>query len=231
MKDYIKYSIVAGAVVRFAGSVYAIPTLVVEDGNGAFNTIQTSASGVVTISASDSDWSVVVASGTSTPPIPGGNPASPVLDLIIQATYIGHGGGDPLIISFANDGFGPTTGSFIGDLTGQVVAGGFANVGWTIDDGAGSHLPTIASPVPLGLSTTSTSSSGPVYNSILATGPVALGSPYTLGEEITLDGISGGSSYSIDASIETRNNVPDGGMTLILLGSAMSGLALLKKML
>ena len=69
MKKLLKCSISAGAVVALAGSVHAIPTLVVEDGNAAFNTIQTSASGVVTITTSDANWSVVVATGTSSPPI------------------------------------------------------------------------------------------------------------------------------------------------------------------
>lgn len=231
MKGYFKCSIGACAVVALASSVYAIPTLVVEDGNPSFNMIQTGASGEVTISTSDGNWSVVVASGTSTPPLPGGNPSTPVMDLLITATYIGSGGGDPLIVSFANDSFGPTTGSLIGELTGQVVFGGFANVGWTIDDGAGSHLPTIANPLPGGVSTTSTSLSGPIYDGTLNAGPIALGNPYTLGEEITLDGTHG-SSYNIDASIQANNEtVPDGGTTLVLLGSALSGLGLLKKKL
>jgi hypothetical protein len=77
----------------------------------------------------------------------------------------------------------------------------------------------------------STSLSGPVYEGSLSDSPVALGNPYTLGEEITLTG-NQGSYYSIDASIQTTNgSVPDGGMTLIFLGSAMCGLALLKKKL
>jgi hypothetical protein len=230
MKKLLKCSISAGAVVALAGSVHAIPTLVVEDGNAAFNTIQTSASGVVTITTSDANWSVVVATGTSSPPIPGGNPATPVMDILISALYTGSGSGNPLIISFANDGFGPTSGSFIGELTGQVVSGGFANVGWTIDDGAGSHLPTIANPIAAGLNTTSTSLSGPVYANSLTAGPVAFGSSYTLGEEITLTG-NHGSFYNIDASLQTTSqSVPDGGTTLILLASALSGLGFLKKM-
>jgi hypothetical protein len=102
-------------------------------------------------------------------------------------------------------------------------------VGWTIDDGPGSHLPTIANPIAAGLNTVSTSLSGPVYANSLATGPVTLGSPYTLGEEIVLTGTHN-SFYNIDASLQTTNSVPDGGVTLIFLGSALSGLGLLKKM-
>ena len=52
---------------------------------------------------------------------------------------------------------------------------------------------------------------------------------YSLDEVVTLTGNAGGSGYSIDASLVT--DVPDSAMTLVLLGSALSGLALIKRKL
>ena len=68
-----------------------------------------------------------------------------------------------------------------------------------------------------------------VYSGGVIGGPVSgLANPYTLGEEVIINGAASGSVYSLDASI---NTVPDGGMTLVFLGSALSALALLKRKL
>ena len=63
----------------------------------------------------------------------------------------------------------------------------------------------------------------------MGSGPVSLTS-YGLVLDFTFSGsgVAPGSSYSLDGSL---SSVPDGGMTLMLLGSALSGLALLKKKL
>lgn len=230
MKNLFKYSMVATATMALAGSVYAIPTLVVTDGSG-ISSISTSASGVVNIITSDSDWSVVVATGTSWPPALGqGTASEPVMDLSITATYIGNGtGGNPLTISFGADGFGPSNGGVIADLTGHVVSGSGNTVNFTTLDASGSVLPSTGHQAISGTTLTSAAipNIGGNYSSMLFGGPVNLSS-YSLDEVITLTGSAGGSSYSIDASL---TSVPDGGMTLMLLGSALSGLALIKRKL
>ena len=229
MKTFLKCSIAAGAVMILASSVYAIPTLVVSDGSG-ISSISTSASGVVTITTSDAQWSVVVATGISSPPAIGqGTASSPVMDLAITATYIGNGSaGTPLTISFGADAFGPTAGNPIATLSGHLVSGTGGMVTYSTIAAAGSVLPTLLHPAITGSTLTSAIlPGGSSYASTLTGGPINLSS-YSLDQVVTLQGISGGSSYSIDASLVT---VPDGGMTLILLGSALSGLAFLKKKL
>jgi hypothetical protein len=231
MKTFLKYSMTAGAIMILAGSVYAIPTLVVTDGSG-ISSISTSASGVVTITTSDSQWSVVVATGVSSPPSLGqGTAAAPVMDLSISATYIGNGTtGNPLTISFGADGFGPTLGNVIATLTGQLVKGTGNPVAFATLVASGTVLPTTGSPIISGsvLTAASIPNSSGTYTSKLIGGPINLSS-YSLDEVVELTGSAGGSQYSIDASLETT--VPDGGMTLVLLGSALSGLALIKKKL
>lgn len=235
MKTFLKCSMAVGAVMILAGSVYAIPTLVVTDGSG-ISSISTSASGVTTITTGDSQWSVVVASGISSPPTLGqGTAATPVMDLTIGAIYIGNGtAGTPLTISFGADAFGPTVnGNVIATLTGQAVAGTGGSITYTTLDASGSVLPTITHPMIPGTVLTSATLSpggGGVYFSSMTGGPINLGA-YSLDEFVTLQGVAGGSQYSIDASLTTRSSVPDGGMTLVLLGSALSGLAMLKKKL
>jgi hypothetical protein len=233
MKNFLKYSTVAAAVVALAGSVQALPTLVVTDGNAAFNQIAVGAGGSASITTSDGNWAIVISSGTSQPPLPGGNPSSPIMDVSIQAIYLGSGPGtgNPLTISWANDSFGPTSGTFVGVMTGHGFSGPVNPITWTIYDAAGTHLPSIASPLPPGVMTTSAVINPSALPATLVAGPVSLANPYTLGEEVILTGSVAngvGSSYSFDASITT---VPDGGMTLVLLGSALSGLALLKRKL
>lgn len=229
MKTFLKSSIVTSAVLILAGSVYAIPTLVVTDGSG-ISAISTSASGVVTITTSDSEWSVVVSTGTSSPPALGqGTASSPVMDLSVTATYIGNGtAGNPLTVSFGSDGFGPTAGNVIATLTGHVVSGTGNSIGFSTIAASGSVLPTTSMPIISGhvLTSAAVPNSGGAYSSTMVGGPLNLTS-YSLDEVLTLTGNAGGSSYSIDASLQTT--VPDGGTTLVLLGLALSGFALIKK--
>jgi len=155
------------------------------------------------------------------------------MDLSITATYVGNGSaGNPLTISFGSDNFGPTTGNLIATLTGHMISGTGNAIGFQTLAASGSVLPTTLQPVITGTTLTSKSvalgsGSGGTYFSSLTGGPLNLTS-YSLDEVVVLTGNAGGSSYSIDASLVT---VPDGGMTLVLLGSALSGLALIKRKL
>lgn len=228
MKKFLKRSIVAGAVMILAGSVYAIPTLVVSDGSG-ISSINTSASGAVTVTTSDSDWSVVVATGIASPPSVGqGTPSSPVMSLIIAATYIGNGtAGNPLTISFGADAFGPTSASVLATLNGHAISGTGGLVTFQNLAASGSVLPTLLNPVIAGTVLTSASLPGAsTYTSSLIGGPLDLSS-YSLDSVVTMTGVAG-VTYSITASLVA---VPDGGMTLVILGSALTSLALLKKKL
>ncbi len=231
MRKIFKPLIAASATLALAGSVQAIPTIVVNDGNGT-QVIQSQASGVVTASLSDGNWVVVIATGISQPPAPGnGTAMAPAMDLSITATYVGNGTtGNNLNIYFGSDGFGPTAGSFLAQLSGHMASGTGLPVGFNTYEINGSAVPTLANPIPAGansLTSATVSLVGGVYSSMMTGGPVNLTS-YSLEEFVSLTGAAGGSTYSIDASLTT---VPDGGMTLVFLGSALSGLALLKRKL
>jgi len=231
MRNIFKPIIAASATLALAGSVQAIPTIVITDGNGT-QVIQASASGVVTAVLTDGNWQVVVATGISTPPGPGtGTATAPSMDVSISAVYLGNGTtGNNLNIYFGGDGFGPTAGSFLAQLSGHVASGTGLPVGFSTYDITGSAVPTLLNPIPAGantLTSTTVNLVGGVYSSLITGGPVNLSS-YSLEEYVTLTGAAGGTTYSIDASMTT---VPDGGMTLVFLGSALSGLALLKRKL
>jgi hypothetical protein len=234
MNNFLKYSIAAGAAMALAGSVYATPTIVITDGTAGLDATASSASGDVTLTASGDGWNVVIAVGLSEPPQSGGGTASrPSMDLSITATYSGNGTqGNPLNIYFGGGTYGPTSSSFLAQLSGHMASGtGLPVTFTTYTTGAGAAPSTTSPYIPAGSTQLTTSGavslSGGLYSSIVHSAGVSLSS-YGLLEDLTISGSSAGSSYSLDASLTA---VPDGGMTLMLLGSALSGLALLKKKL
>jgi hypothetical protein len=156
--------------------------------------------------------------------------------MTITATYIGNGtSGNPLTMSFGSDGFGPTTGNVIATLAGQVFSGKGNAVGFTTLVASGTRLPTTGTPQIAGTTLTAATvpNVGGFYSSSLTGGPLSFTS-YSLDEVVTLTGNAGGSGYSIDASLKTTPltlTVPDGAMTLVLLGSALSVLASIRRKL
>jgi hypothetical protein len=218
----LKMLAVTLGVVAVTSSVLAIPTLTISDSTTTVTL--TSASGLVIYGNPNFDglWSVVISTGETKPAI--GGVANPVFDLNVQATSLG--GAVPannLVIKFSDNGFGPTAGNFQGVLSGHVVSGTGQPVTYnTYYDagditGATTTLLTTLGPLP-----------GPGYNGAATGGPVnqAL---YSISQVLTIGvnavGTPGG-SYSLDASLAS---VPDGGTTVMLLGAALSGLALLRR--
>lgn len=232
MKNLLKYSAVAGAAIALAGSAFAVPTLVITDGTAGLDSVTVVPTGFGTFSVSGDGWTVVGTIEHSSPPFPTpGTAQFPAMDVSIDATYSGNGTtGSPLNIYWGSDGFGPSSASFVADITGHMVSGPGGTVQYNTYYNAASGLPSGVSPfLPAG-STHMTSSGpmvGPPYNSIKTAGPFTLPS-YSLIEDVTIAPAAGTEEYSLDASLTA---VPDGGMTLVLLGSALSGLALLKKKL
>lgn len=231
MKNFVKHSIVATAAIALAGSVYATttPTLVIYDGaSGTIDSVTTYATGAGSFSISGDGWSVIGTLVQSQPPLGGlGTASSPIMDLDVSATYTGNGStGVPLEIAFGSGLFGPTTGNLLAGISLNAVSGS-GTVGYSTYYNTGGAVPSSGTPVPAG-STLATSQPGlhasGFYSAL--SGHLNLSS-YSLDQVITLNATSG-ATFSIDSSLST---VPDGGMTLMLLGSALSGLALLKKKL
>jgi hypothetical protein len=218
----IKLLAMALATMAVTGSALAIPTLIISD--GVTSTSLTSASGIVVYSNTSFDgaWSVVISTGETKPAL--GSATTPIFDLNIQATSLTSAATHNLTITFSDNGFGPTSGNFQAILSGHLVAGTGQNVTYNTYYDAGNVT---------GATTTPLTSSGavppPNYNSTVGGGPVNQ-SLYSLTQVVTIGGAGtgAGGSYSLDASLA---GVPDGGTTVMLLGAALSGLALLRRKL
>jgi hypothetical protein len=228
----IKSVLATFTVAAWATSAFAIPTLVIQDGGG-INAINTSIGGVVIINTSDGFWSVVITSGTSSPPAPGGTATAPTMDVSISAISANGSENNPLNIYFASDGFGPTSAAWLAMMTGHLVAGTGANVGFDTYYNVGNALSSLGTPLPVGstLLTASGNVPGPIYTYTQMSAPVTLASPYSLIELVTINGGRLGGQYSLDASLVTATTVPDGGTTAMLLGAAVSVLGLIRRKL
>lgn len=229
MNKYIKSLIVVSAVVALATTAQATPTqgLIISDGAHT-TTLFSSSSGFVNGNASFDNWTVVVSTGLSYPPLTGAGSAElPVMDLNVQATSTGGTLAQNLTVTFFGTDFGPTSSGHVNSaLTGHTYTGTGDKVTFSVYSdpsnlGAAAHLitasgditPTIALPPFTG-----------AYGYAGSGGPLD-GTLYSLTEVMTIAG-GNAASYSLDGSL---TSVPDGGTTLVLLGSALSSLALLRK--
>jgi hypothetical protein len=222
----IKTILATLAVVALAGSALAIQTQTVQvsdNGGGISITPVTSTSGVVTYSGSDSYWSLVISTATSYPPQSGGGTlGAPVMDLSITATSTSaDSSANPLTITFTSTGFGPTTGMFEDTMSGHTVFGTGATVTFSTDYSTANATPATTALTSVG------TMPGPSYLGSWSSSVVSLAAPYSLSEVVTIAGAPS-DSYSLDGNLYT---VPDGGVTAILLGAALSALGLIRRKL
>jgi hypothetical protein len=217
----LKTLMVALGAVAMTGSAFAIPTLIISD--GVTSTSLTSASGIVTYANAtfDNAWSVVISTGETKPVL--GSAVSPTFDLNVQATSLSLSPVRNLTISFSDNGFGPSPSSFQAQLSGHLVSGVGQNVLYNTYVDAGNVTSATTT-----LLTTSGSLTPPTYASLVGgtAGSLAL---YSITQVLTINGTptgTAGGSYSLDGSL---TGVPDGGTTVMLLGAALSGLALLRR--
>jgi len=223
MKQIIKSFLAASAAVALAGTAQAVSTqgLIVSDGTTTI-IVPTVTSGAIFFSGSVGGWDVVLTHGLAQPPGGSGFSSSfPSLDLDITAHS--QGGAGTLTVTFYSTDYGPTSGHVDTQLSGHVTSGTGGAVSFktyysALNTGATTTLLTSSGPI------SPTSGTPPGYSAGGSGGPL-IGNPYSLTEVVTIDGRTLG-GYSIDASV---NTVPDGGTTLVLLGSALSSLALLRK--
>jgi hypothetical protein len=123
--------------------------------------------------------------------------------------------GGTLIIKWSDDGFGPTVGNAFASIGG--TSGGTVKYDTYAD--AGNAIFGTTTPL-------TTQSFGAGSFSGDAGGPdlAAQGSPYSLTQVITITH-TGKATTSLNAVL----TVPDGGMTLMLLGSGLTALSLLRR--
>jgi hypothetical protein len=217
MKNFLKLSIAAGAVMALTGPVYATSVLYITDGVGISN-LQASVSGTVNAQSINEDgWSIVAATGTASPPATGAGSAQlPLMVLSITANYTGGGTpSSPLNVYFASDGFGPSSVDFTANLSGSASGTGLP-ISFSTWYAPGSQFP----PTPAGAITLTSSGaispSGGFYNNSSIGGPVNLAS-YSLGEDVTHTGSASGSFYSLNNVSLTPVPEP-GSSALVALG-------------
>jgi hypothetical protein len=224
MKRY-KVILAAAIVAAATGSALAIPTLIVSD--GVTSTSLTSASGIVSYfnSSFDSAWSLTIISGTTKPQAGYASATSPNMDLQIQASSLSLSPVRNLTISFSENFYGPTTGTFDGRLTGNVVSGTGQNVTYSTFFDAGNVTSATTS-----LLTTTGSLPPPNYNP-----PDQFSGPfshplYSLTQVVTINGTPAATptgSYTLDATLSL---VPEpSGCCLFLSGAAIFGLKLWRR--
>ena len=115
------------ALLAWTEPARATVNLWVSDDDGGLSTDPVlGSSGIAVYCSSDPFWTVVISSGVAYPPAVGqGTLSAPVMDLAVQATSVSTTGErlHPLVLTFAADGFGPSSlpadaklsGYFLGD--------------------------------------------------------------------------------------------------------------------
>ena len=225
----LKMLAVALAAVAVTGSALAIPTIIVTD--GILGATVSAATGIVSYSntAFDSAWDIVITSGLTKPAL--GSATSPIEDIQIQATSTKVGPAGPLTVYLFDNGFGPTSGSYLAAITGHVITGSGATVTFNTYYNLNNSVPTLSGATVTGGTTSSLTTltlPASIYNGSASASPGNLANPFSLVEVVSIG--TGGlqTAYSLDASI---TGVPDGGTTIMLLGAALSGLAFLRRKL
>ncbi|MEI6083192.1 MAG: hypothetical protein WCS70_02705 [Verrucomicrobiota bacterium] len=207
---------VAVAVSALALSAQAIPTLQLQS-NGSTVTVVDGGAGDLSFGANDSitwlgsvgGWNLNLAIAVS-----GGSQTAPSISLDFVS---GSVGGSPLTVLFSDTGFGPSAANVVSSISGGSFGGGSVLFETYAD--AGNQL--------FG---TGTLLESQVYQNNLSgssSTPLALGYAYSLTEKIVIDSKCVGLT-KFCSSVEVGNGgatVPDGGMTLVLLGSSLTGLA------
>lgn len=202
----------AAAVVVSAPLAHATSEL--ELISGAASTIITGVNGYASYNGSLGVWNINVTTGLAAPA--DGIPGAPNIDL--NSTDATSTGGTPLEILWSAGGY-TSTGGIVAGIGGTLGAG----VSVTFTGYYGSTVLSTANAINATLSmNTPGAFSGSDFGSV----PNSATTPYFLTEVVTLNSI-GGSQSSFDANLA----VPDGGATLMLLGSAMTAMTLVRSKL
>src|SRR6185437_6995310 len=237
------------ALLMSASAAYAVnsdpDTLFLWDGNSANNqTIKdggagdaNGAAGAVTFVGGIGSWSIIVDTGT-TKPANLSTPANPLLDLSFD--HVASSGPATLGVAFFDDNFNPANlGAALSHIGGTLPANvaltyttfvNTANLTPTFSGGTLNVVDGVGNWVKLS-SHTFIGAGGGAGNSFGAddVGGIISGgsSEYSLLVEVTAKTTTA-NSFSGNANLHT---VPDGGTTMLLLGSGLTALALLRRSL
>jgi len=210
--NQIKNLLVGAAVVGMAGVANASPTLYVSTTGlaGSYTAVATGFGGVATYNGTVGVWSLIITTGLTAPAL--GTASTPTMDLAIQASATTAAS---LFLAFANNGY-TGVGGINASISGHVVSGAQETYTFTTFQDTANTLPSTT--LPIGSVITTLSGSMPVLGN--ASGTLSGIAPYTLGEIVQIN-TTGASITSIDAGF-TFSSVPDGGMTVAMLGFGMA---------
>lgn len=203
---WIKMAGVAAAVAGLVSTVQAVPTLTLSDNLG--NTVNgvPIAPGTLNFTGAVGNWFLNVTTGSQ-----GGTAISPTLDLNTVNHYNGNGTGSILTITYTVDNLGPFAGGVLNDVGGT-------------ENGVNDTFVVLVNGVPV----TSQSFTGtPFSGSASGLATVGAGSTITIRETFT----ARPGRDQITSSDDRVSLVPDGGTTVMLLGAALSGFALIRRKL
>ncbi len=204
--------ILAAAIIAATGSAFAAATLTISDGVTSTTVSDTDGDGIITFGSSlDAFWNVLIITGETKPAI--GTATRPQLDLNLQASSTA--GAPSLTLTLSDINYGPTTGTFVGRLSGSVGGGPGANVTYSTFYNAANVLSATTTPL-----TTTGSLPPPTYfppDQFSA----AFSQPlYSLTQVVTIGGLQGASGfYNLDASLSL---VPEPSTISLLLAGAVA---------
>jgi hypothetical protein len=201
---------IATAISASANTAY----LIIHDDAGNSTTLMSSGTGAITFNGVIGNWTLNVTTGIANPPFGGNAVTGPSIDLNSVNIFGGGSTGTHLTILFFADGLGPisavpyshTTG---GTKTSTIGDQFHVNAGASTVDGTG------------GVNLNTQTAVGSPF-ALTDNGFLTIPGNSTLGIEADLFA-SGAGLTSFDSNLSP---VPDAGMTLALLGSALTGLAL-----
>ncbi len=230
-------NIIALAVLACAVAANAVPTMFISDGLGDWikieqggsvlgvgygtTTIDTSTPGMISYSGTiGNNWTVNLTTG-STKPITG-SPEKPYLDL--NSVNLSSGAGD-LYVFWSDTGFGPSSGTVLASISGTINGAPGSTLGYSTYADLKDQARIMGE-----LLTSQSFSAGAFSGNASGVDLDTLGSPYSLTQFIAVHHDEAGST-SYHAILDPPTTVPDGGLTLALLGFALTGVEGLRRKL
>ena len=219
MKTGVKTLIAGLAVVGFANWAHATATLSIYDGVNPLISLTDNSGGDLNggvgqmfVVTNVGVWNLTITSAVTKPTL--GSTTNPLMDITIQAISTASG---TLTYTFSDNGFGPATGTLNATVSGHVISGAAATVGYSVyGDPA-----NVVGAETFFLASTGTSPLPVVASN---SGPLALPTPFSLTQDVKLNA-SGGSDINVEASF---NVVPEPS-TLGLMAIGLGLLPLLRR--
>ena len=219
MKQGLKTLIVGLAVVGFANWAHATAHLSIYDGVNPFISFTDNGAGDLNggvgqmfVVTNVGVWNLTITSAVTKPTL--GSTTNPLMDITIQAISTASG---TLTYTFSDNGFGPATGTLNATVSGHVISGAAATVGYSVyGDPA-----NVVGAETFFLASTGTSPLPVVASN---SGPLALPTPFSLTQDVKLNA-SGMSDINVEASF---NVVPEPS-TLGLMAIGLGLLPLLRR--